>query len=91
MIKTINKHEKIGLEYYLLKILKEKYANANEIKQKLKSKHINYMGKDFFPALSHLLLNNFLCYSWINRSGSPVKYYHLTRNGNSFLRSITIN
>ena len=91
MIKLINKQENTKLTYYLLKVLKKKYACANEIKQKLELGHINYQGKDFFPALSHLLLNKYLCYNWINKSGSQVKYYHLTRNGSSFLKSITVN
>ena len=91
MNKIKNKAENNRLNYYLLKILNEKYACAQEIKQKLESAHINYKGKDFFPVLSHLLLNKYLCYNWINNSGNKVKYYHLTRNGNSFLKSIAIN
>jgi len=91
MFKTIEKQENNKLVYYLLKVLDEKYACANEIKQKLESEHINYHGKDFFPALSHLLLNKFLCYNWINKSGKPVKYYHLTRNGNEYYKNIAVN
>ena len=86
-----NKLENTKLTYYLLKVLKKKYASANEIKQKLESGHINYQGKDFFPTLSYLLLSKYLCYNWINKSGGQVKYYHLTRNGNLFLKSITTN
>ncbi len=81
MFETIKKPKNTHLAYYLLKILNEKYACANEIKQKLESEHIHYPDKDFFPVLSHLLLNKYLCYNWINRSDEQVKYYHLTPNG----------
>jgi len=81
MFETIKKPRNTHLAIYLLKVLNEKYACANEIKQKLKSKHINYNGKDFFPVLSHLVLNNYLCYNWINESGKLEKYFHLTQSG----------
>ncbi len=88
---TLNKHKNAQLIYFILKVLKEKYACAHEIKLKLESAHISYQGKDFFPVLSQLLLNKYLCYNWINMKGNPVKYYHLTRNGNSFMKSIAVN
>ncbi len=91
MFKTIKKPKSTHLAFNLLKILNEKYACANEIKQKLKTRHISYPGKDFFPVLSYLLLNKYLCYNWTNETGKQIKYYHLTRNGNSFLKSIAIN
>ena len=88
---TLNKQKNTQLISFILKVLKEKYACAHEIKLKLESSHINYQAKDFFPVLSQLQLNKYLCYNWINNKGKPVKYYHLTRNGNSFMKSITVN
>jgi len=43
MFETIKKPKNTQLAFNLLKILNEKYACANEIKQKLKSRHINYI------------------------------------------------
>ena len=91
MFRTLNKQKNAQLMYFILKVLKEKYACANEIKQKLESAHFNYQGKDFFPVLSHLIINKYLCYNWINKTGNPVKYYHLTLNGNEYYKNIAMN
>ncbi|OQY03350.1 MAG: hypothetical protein B6I20_05160 [Bacteroidetes bacterium 4572_117] len=87
MKKELNESKNTKLLYCLLEVLSEKYACASDIKQKLESQDIKYQGKDFFPVLSHLLLKKYLCYNWISKSGKLVKYYHLTRNGDSFLKN----
>jgi len=69
------------LEYYILQILKRKYSNAYEIENELLNNKIEYNRKDFFPVLSHLFLSNYLCYNWINKKGTRVKYYHITPIG----------
>ena len=90
MFETIKKPKNTQLVFYLLKVLNEKYACANEIKQKLESRHINYQRKDFFPVLSHLVLNNYLCYNWISKSGKLEKYFHLTKNGSIHLKELVV-
>ena len=81
MIQAMEKPKNRTLANYLLKILNEKYACASEIKVKLESRHIEYKNEDFSPVLSNLLLNNCLCYNWINRKNARIKYYHLTQTG----------
>ena len=88
-MKTIN--NKTKLEYQVLKVLHEHYACAEEIKRKLQSAQIDYPGKFFFPILSHLQLNSFLCYNWNKESGKPVKYFHLTPKGENYFNNITVN
>ncbi|MBN1251490.1 MAG: helix-turn-helix transcriptional regulator [Bacteroidales bacterium] len=77
---------KTRLEYFILKILNEKYSNAFEIEKNLNEFKIEYERKDLYPVLSHLLLNNYLCYNWINESGNEIKYYHITPIGKIIIK-----
>ena len=83
-------NSKTVLEYFILKVLKVKYSNAIEIESNLNSFNINYNKKDFFPILSHLFLNKYLCYNWIRKENTEIKYYHITPSGANYLSKINI-
>jgi DNA-binding PadR family transcriptional regulator len=75
-----------NLAYLILKALEDHYLCSSEIFQKLRMSCIDIENEKFYPTLSQLQLNNLLCYNWIkNKSGQPVKYYHLTRNGFQYI------
>lgn len=88
-MKTIR--NKTALAYQVLKVLREHFACAEEIKDKLKIEHVDYPGKYFFPVLSYLQLNSFLCYNWISKAGQQIKYFYLTPKGDKYLKRIALN
>jgi PadR family transcriptional regulator PadR len=77
-----------NLAFIILKSLEEHYLCALEICTKLKMNRIEFDEKIFYPTLSRLQLQNYLCCNWIqNENGFPVKYYHLTKNGLKFIKN----
>jgi DNA-binding PadR family transcriptional regulator len=79
--------EKQNFIYLILSALKEHYLSSSEITQKLNMDHIDFDKALFYPTLSRLLLQKYLCYNWIpDKRGFPVKYYHITKNGLAYIK-----
>jgi DNA-binding PadR family transcriptional regulator len=74
------------LNCLILKIIAQKYSCAHEIMQRLKENVPDFEKRKFYPTLSKLQLENYLCTNWLkNDKGQNVKYYHITRNGHNYI------
>ncbi|MFN8258290.1 MAG: hypothetical protein U0W24_21555 [Bacteroidales bacterium] len=81
-----NNYSRLDLGYLILKALEEQYASAEDIISKLNNQNIEFEKRNFYPVLSGLLLDNYLCYNWLeDENGIPEKHFHLTRTGYSLL------
>ena len=82
------KEEERELKDLILRILEDNYSCANEIIQKLKEDELAFEVNKFYPTLTNLQLKNLLCTNWIkNQNGEPIKYYHITKNGFSYIHN----
>jgi DNA-binding PadR family transcriptional regulator len=78
----INRMTNKNLTYHILDTLRDKYLPPKEIYHKLKMDKLEFEEKHFYPVLSELIINNYLCYNWkIDENGIQLKYFHLTKNG----------
>ena len=78
--------ENKDLKGIILKILENKYSCAHEIMQVLIEKERTFEKRKFYPTLSNLQLENYLCTNWLrNNNGENIKYYHITKNGYNYI------
>lgn len=81
-----NAKNKESLKLLILKILEHKYSCAYEIIQTLKEEEMDFEQNQFYPTLSNLQIQNYLCTNWLrNNKGENIKYYHITRNGYNYI------
>lgn len=74
------------LKHLILKIIEHRYSNAMEIIQILREEEMDFERNQFYPTLSNLQLENYLCTNWLkNDTGEKVKYYHITKNGYNYI------
>jgi DNA-binding PadR family transcriptional regulator len=80
--------ENNNLANQILNLLRYKYLPPSEIFQKLRNGNFEFEEKKFYPILSELVLNNFLCYNWKrDKNGVMLKNFHLTKNGLNYLNT----
>lgn len=74
------------LEMCVLSIISKKEAYPSDIINKLKEAKLIIVEGTLYPLLSRLKNAELLSYEWQeSTAGPPRKYYHLTKEGKSFL------
>jgi len=78
------------LELCVMSIISKKEAYPSDILDELKEAHLIVVEGTLYPLLSRLKNAGFLSYEWQeSQSGPPRKYYHLTPEGEKFVRELT--
>jgi PadR family transcriptional regulator PadR len=77
------------LEMCILGIISKGEAYPSDIIKELKSAELIIVEGTLYPLLNRLKNAGFLDYSWKeSKSGPPRKYYKMTENGSTFLKSL---
>jgi PadR family transcriptional regulator PadR len=77
------------LELCILSIIAEKEAYPSDIMERLKENELIVVEGTLYPLLTRLKNAGLLHYSWReSTSGPPRKYYHITEEGNQFLKGL---
>jgi len=77
------------LELCVLSIISDKEAYPSDIIEKLKAAKLIVVEGTLYPLLNRLKNAGLLHYNWKeSTSGPPRKYYHITDEGQSFLKDL---
>jgi len=77
------------LELCVLSIIAEKEAYPSDIITRLKQAELIVVEGTLYPLLTRLKNSDLLNYNWReSSSGPPRKYYHLTDEGQDFLKNL---
>jgi PadR family transcriptional regulator PadR len=77
------------LEYCILLILSKEDAYSSDIIETLRNNDMTVVEGTLYPLLARLKNNGTLQYRWEeSKSGPPRKYYHLTDDGNQYLKTL---
>ena len=77
------------LELCVLSIISDKEAYPSDIIGKLKESKLIVVEGTLYPLLNRLKNANLLHYTWKeSNAGPPRKYYHITKEGKSFLEGL---
>ena len=79
------------LEYCILQIISRGEVYASDMLEELTSAKIMVVEGTLYPLLTRLRKAGLVEYKWVeSNSGPPRKYYWLTDDGNSFLKTLGI-